>query len=265
MGLAAYAERFVLTYNCIEVENMAWYKDLFAAEDPAREDRYIENEESRREVGFVIEKLGLAPGMRILDLCCGRGRHLVDLMRCGYDAVGVDLSDYMLGECQKAAERDGVIPCLIRADMREPGFDSEFDAVINIFTSFGYLGSESPEKAAFRALKPGGKFLIDLNNRDWLMRVFQKSDWRENSDGDVTFCERCFDVISARLNARELTIYHDGRKAETSHSIRLYTYNELAAMLGKAGLQIEAVYGGFDSAIFDMNARRMIVIARKFA
>ena len=248
---------------------MAWYKDLFAAADPAREDRYIENEDSRREVDFVIEKLGLSPGMRILDLCCGRGRHLVDLLRRGYDAIGVDLSDYMLGECQKTADKEGMQPSLIKADMREIDFDSKFDAVISIFTSFGYLESEEEDQkvlnAVSHALKPGGYFFIDLNNRDLLMRVFQKSDSRENCEGDVTFCERSFDVVSSRLNARELTIYHDGRKAETSHSIRLYTYNELNVMIDKAGLQIEAVYGGFDSTPFDMDAWRMIVIARRCA
>ncbi|NLN75524.1 MAG: methyltransferase domain-containing protein [Armatimonadetes bacterium] len=75
---------------------MAWYEELFAKEDPARYDIYTESEASQRQVDFIIDALDLDQGARVLDLCCGQGRHLIDLARRGYDVVGLDLSEFML-------------------------------------------------------------------------------------------------------------------------------------------------------------------------
>ena len=244
---------------------MAWYEELFAGEDQLRS--YGESEASRNQVDFVIEKLAIQPGMRILDLCCGQGRHLIDLMRRRYDVVGLDLSAYMLDRCRKAAAKENIEPRLIRADMRELSFIAEFDAVINMFTSFGYLESEEEDQKVLdgvsRALKPGGRFLVDLLNRDWLMRNFRERDWEENSRGYIMLSERRFDSVTGRINAREITLHPDGRRTEISHSLRLYTYRELEEMLKKAELTIESVWGGFDSRPFTSTSNRMTVIATK--
>ena len=128
--------------------------------DPARFDKYIESDTSRSQVDFVIDKLALEPGAKVLDLCCGQGRHLIDLARRGYDVVGLDLSEYMLEECKAAAAVEGINPVLVHADMREIGFATEFDAVINMFASFGYLETDDEDQkvlnAASLALKGGG-------------------------------------------------------------------------------------------------------------
>jgi len=244
---------------------MAWYEELFAGEDQLRS--YGESEASRNQVDFVIGKLAIESGMRILDLCCGRGRHLIDLMRRGYDVVGVDLSAYMLDRCREAAAKENIEPRLIQADMRELSFIAEFDAVINMFTSFGYLESEEEDQKVLdgvsRALKPGGRFLVDLLNRDWLMRNFRERDWEENSRGYIMLSERRFDSVTGRINAREITLHPDGRRTEISHSLRLYPYRELEEMLMKAELSIESVWGGFDSLPFTSTSNRMMVIATK--
>ncbi len=246
---------------------MAWYKDMFANDDPARFETYAENETSRNQVDFIIDKLALEPGARVLDLCCGQGRHLIELARRGYDVVGLDLSDYMLDECKKAAAAEGISPALVHADMREIGFVSEFDAVINMFTAFGYLENDDEDQkvidAASLALKGGGLLLLDLLNRDWFMSILKPMDWHENSRGDLTLSERSFDPIAGRINAREVTIHSDGRRSERNHSIRLYTLTELNVMLKRAGLQIQQTYGDFDSNLLDYRSQRMIAIAQK--
>jgi cyclopropane fatty-acyl-phospholipid synthase-like methyltransferase len=246
---------------------MAWYKEMFASYDPARLEVYAESETSRQQVDFVIDKLALEPGARVLDLCCGQGRHLIDLARRGYDVVGLDLSEYMLAECKTAAAAEGVNPVLVHADMREIGYTSEFDAVINMFTAFGYLENENEDQkvidAASLALKGGGSLLVDLMNRDRLMNVFKPIEWHENPIGDLILSERDFDPITGRINAREVTIHSNGRRSERSHSLRLYTFNELENMLQQAGLTVQSTYGDFDSTPFNRGSRRMIVIARK--
>jgi len=246
---------------------MAWYTELFATEDPARFNLYGESEASRKQTDFVIDKLAVEPGDRVLDLCCGQGRHLIDLARRGYDVVGLDLSEYMLEKCKTSAAAEGICPTLVHADMREIPFTAEFDAVINMFTSFGYLETEQEDQkvlnAASLALKGGGRLLLDMINRDWLMANFQRLDWNENPRGDMILAERSFDSITGRIDAKEVTIHTDGRKTETNHSIRLYTYNEIDCMLQNAGLAIHSVFGSFDSSPYDFHSRRMIITACK--
>ncbi len=246
---------------------MAWYKEMFANEDPARFDKYVESDTSRHQVDFIIDKCALEPGAKVLDLCCGQGRHLVDLARRGYDVVGQDLSEYMLEGCKAVAAAEGVNPVLVHADMRQIGFTSEFDAIINMFTSFGYLETEDEDQkvlnAASLALKGGGSLLLDTLNRDWLMGVFKPLEWHETDRGDLVLSERNFDSKSGRIAAREVTIHSDGRRSELSHSLRLYTYSEIEKMFQQAGLTIKSSYGDFDSSPFDRKSRRMILVANK--
>lgn len=246
---------------------MAWYKKLFEGEDPLRLERYGEDESSRQQVDFVVEKLALQPGARVLDLCCGQGRHLLDLMRRGYDVVGVDLSDYMLGKCREFAAKESLEPCLVQADMREINFTAEFDAAINMWSSFGYLESEDEDQEVLdgvsRALKPGGRFLLDMINRDSLMRRYTERRWQENSRGDIILEDCRFDCVTGRNEVREIAIHPDGSRTENCHSVRIYTYRELEEMLKKAALTIQAVWGGWDSSPLTLEARRMIVVSVK--
>lgn len=246
---------------------MVWYKEMFASEDPARYEKYTESDSSRAQVDFVIDKLALEPGAKVLDLCCGQGRHLIDLARRGYDVVGLDLSGYQLEKCKAAAAAEGINPVLVHADMREIGYTSEFDAVINMFTSFGYLETTDEDQkvlnAASLALKGGGSLFLDLWNRDGMIGHFRPIEWHESQRGDLILSERQFDCVTGRCNNREVTIHHDGRRSERSYSLRIYTYNELDRMLQQAGLTITSVYGDYDSAPLGRQSRRMLVVARK--
>ena len=246
---------------------MAWYKEMFADEDPLRSDKYGESEKSRAQVDFVIEKLGIQPGDRILDLCCGQGRHLLDLMKRGYEVVGVDLSEYMLAKCREAAENEGLKPNLIQADMREISFESEFDAVVNLFTSFGYLEDDGEDQkvldAVSRALKPGGRFFIDMMNRDWLMRNYKEHMWDENERGDITIHDSRFDSLAGRTNVREMTILADGSRVENRHSLRIYTYREMEDKLNRAGMVIRSAWGQYDGEEFGYLSRGMMIISEK--
>lgn len=248
---------------------MAWYKELFETEDPLRFDLYGESEKSRAQVDFVIEKLALQPGDRILDLCCGHGRHLLDLMKRGYEVVGVDLSEYMLAKCREAAEMEGLKPNLIQADMREINFDSEFDAVINLFTSFGYLESDDEDQkvldAVSRALKPGGRFIMDIHNRDVFMARFLERSWSENSRGDIILEERWFDPMTGRNSAREITIHADGHRSERRNIVRFFAFTEIAKMLSQAGLKVRTVFGDWEGSEFTRTSKGMLIVSEKEA
>src|SRR3984893_10207108 len=119
--------------------------------------------ETRREIDFILRALRPAPGARILDVPCGYARHAVGLARRGFRVVGVDLSRAMLAEARRRfVERPRLT--FVRGDMRRIAFRAEFDAVVNLYTSFGYF-TPAQNRAVLRrlarALRPGGRILID--------------------------------------------------------------------------------------------------------
>jgi len=242
-----------------------WYRQFFGERYLEALGRHIEEARTIEEVGFVEKALGLEPKARILDLCCGHGRHSIELAARGYSVVGLDFDAPALGRAKEAAETRGVEVEFVQRDMRDIPFSREFDACINMFTAFGYLESEEEDlkvlQAVAEALKRGGKFLLDVINREWLMRNYQPQGWLENPEGGRLLEEREFDLLTSRNNVRWIYIQPDGSTWETHHSLRVYTLTELAQMLKRAGLRVETVYGGFHEEPYTIDSRRLIILA----
>ncbi|MCL5291451.1 MAG: class I SAM-dependent methyltransferase [Actinobacteria bacterium] len=140
---------------------MTWWRESFGR-------TYMKidvHETTAEEVETIIALLEIEPGAKILDLCCGYGRHAVLLAKKGYSVTGVDVSDLMLEAARtKARSERADIEC-VAADMRKLPFETKFDAVINLFTSFGYFDAETEDftvlEEVARVLKKGGT----LSNR----------------------------------------------------------------------------------------------------
>jgi len=116
-----------------------WYETFFDEHWLVISSQTHSQERSAAEAEFLIAELGLESGQRVLDLPCGHGRHSIELARRGLRVVGVDLNDAPLEMARAAAREFGVQLDLRRVDMREIEFREEFDAVINMWTSFGYF------------------------------------------------------------------------------------------------------------------------------
>ena len=220
------------------------------------------------QVDFVARALELPEGARVLDLCCGHGRHAVRLAQRGYRVTGLDISAYHLRLAKAAARKAGVAIGWIRGDMREiPREAGRFDAVINMFTAFGYFDTEEENQRVLdgvaRSLRKGGRFLIDTMNHDWLMRVFRDSDCSKRVDGSYVAEMRWYDIRTGRVIVEMLHFPPAGRPRRRWHSVRLYTYTELATMLSKAGLRVARSWGGFDGSELTMQSARLIVMAEK--
>ncbi len=245
-----------------------WYVDFFRegfyyrAWAPA--ERF---QRAEREVDFIVEALGLPAGASVLDLCCGEGRHAVELARRGYRMSGLDLSVFHLGLARQAAKKADVSVRWHRADMRDIPWDGEFDAVINMFTSFGYLESDEEDfkvlMAVARALKPRGRFLLDTINREMLVRHWEAHDWREGADDTLLLEDRYFDSLAGHQRNRVLSIEPDGTRREREIDLRMYTLKELADMLSRAGLMVRQTWGGFDGRDYGLDTLRMIVLSEK--
>lgn len=220
------------------------------------------------QVDFVVRALELPDGARVLDLCCGHGRHAVRLAQRGYRVTGLDISAYHLRLAKAAARAAGVPVELIPGDMREiPREAGRFDAVINMFTAFGYFDEEAENQRVLdgvaRSLQNSGRFLIDLLNHDYLMCVFRENDWQRRPDGSITLERRRYDVSTGRIANEWVWIAPDGKRRQHRFSHRVYTYLELAGMLSGAGLQPVRSWGNFDGQELTMQSPRMIVLAEK--
>lgn len=247
-----------------------WYVDLFREVYPER--WFEEGDElwaarSKAEVDFVERVLELRPGSCVLDLCCGHGRHAIELARRGYQVTGVDLSARALRRARREAREEGLDVRWQRCDMREIDFQEEFDAVINMFTSFGYFDSEEEDRRVLEcvgvALRPGGRFLIDFINRDRVIRFYQERDWRRAPDGSILLEERRWNALEGRNSAEITLIRPDGSRRRLRTVMRMYAATELAAMLASVGLTIRGVWGDFDGSELTLESVRVIVLAQK--
>ncbi|MBI2913566.1 MAG: methyltransferase domain-containing protein [Chloroflexi bacterium] len=236
----------------------AWFRRFVPRIDPAL---------TARQVEFIVEALGLPPGASVLDLCCGPGRHAVPLAQRGFAVTGLDLSAYHLRLARQAARQAGVGARWVQSDMREIPFATEFDAVINIFTSFAYFESDEEDFRVLTgvswALKPGGRFLIDTINREWLMRHFQPTRWEQLPDGSLHLERPRFDPLTSRVESEWILVTPSGRRETHTIRLRWYTLTEMAKMLSRAGMTVRQVWGGFDGQQYGLDSPRMIVLAQK--
>ena len=144
-----------------------WFEAAFGALYPVvYAHRTVES--AAPEARFALARTGVGRGDRVLDLCCGGGRHMVHLLQSGARVTGADYSAALLGRARAALA--GSDAALVRADMRRLPFAGVFDAVFSFFTSFGYFADEDDNLEAARemcrVLKPGGRLFMDYMHAD---------------------------------------------------------------------------------------------------
>ena len=248
------------------MDERPWYTEFF-------DDDYLRvflpllpDERTAAEVNGVVARLGLAPGARLLDLCCGHGRHAVPLAQLGYRVTGLDRSRRLLERAAALAAAQGQRVDLVAADMRRlPFADASFDAVVNLFNAFGYLEDEAQDELVLgevaRVLRPGGRFLQELANREAMVRDWHDSRVLRNDDGLVVLQERTLDLRASRELARYTLVGPDGRRTSRQVAIRLYTLTELAAMLDRAGLELLEVDGDLDGGPLELDSSFVVTLS----
>jgi ubiquinone/menaquinone biosynthesis C-methylase UbiE len=208
---------------------------------------------------------GCPDGGDLVDVACGFGRHAVPLARAGYRVVAVDRSQALLDEARRRAGGERW-PKLVRADYRElPLPDESFDAALNLFSSLGYLGDEDDTKVLGeirRVLRPGGRLVIEIMQRDALVLRFRDTGWHMVGEGRLLLEQRTFDPVAGVAQETQTLIEPSGERESRTFSLRVYTATELLAMLDRAGFEESRCYGDLSGGRFASDGR-LVILARR--
>jgi ubiquinone/menaquinone biosynthesis C-methylase UbiE len=241
----------------------AWWNDFFPLFRPIFSTLPVKL--TNAEASYTIKKLGLKSGSKFLDCPCGIGRISIPLARKGIRVTGVDITKSYLDELASKSRQLNLKISLIRSDMRKIKFDSVFDAVGNLWTSFGYFEKDSDNllvlKKFYRALKPGGKFLLHIINRDWIIKNYTSGSLIEI--GGIKALEERYLDYRKSINYSIWHFFDNGKETNIRSHLRMYSFHELHNMIRQVGfIDIEG-YGSMDDEPISRDNQMMYIIGRK--
>lgn len=220
-----------------------WWRSLFNALYLKTDGDVFENDRNTAEdVDLLVGSTGLGRDCRILDLCCGQGRHALELASRGFGRVtGLDRSRYLIRLARRRAEQRRLKISFHEGDARHLRLgEGQFGCACILGNSFGYF--ERPEddlavlEGVCRALAPGGVLVMDLMDGEWMRRHFEPRSWEWLDRTRLVCRERSLAEDGDRLISREIVIdAARGVIADQFYAERLYTKQRLQALLARAG------------------------------
>ncbi len=252
-----------------------WWRTLFNAMYLRTDGDMVENNEiTETEINAFLAAVPLAEDARILDLCCGQGRHLLSLARRGFKQLsGVDRSRYLIRLARRRARKEGFQIDLSEGDARK--FRAEpksFDCVTMLGNSFGFFESESDDaevlNSVLRVLKSGGALYLDLADGSWLRDHYEKRSWEWIDQNQFVCRERTLSEDGRRLVSREVVTHAEqGVIADQFYAERLYTREQIKVLLERAGFTHVVVHASYEPTTdrnqdLGMMGHRLIVSGR---
>jgi D-alanine-D-alanine ligase len=197
---------------------------------------------TKNEIGLLLNLININTNDKILDLCCGQGRHAIELVKMDYSNVeGIDCSSYLISVAKKRTLDLHLNIKLSEGDARNINLpDNSKDCVIIMGNSFGYFEREEDDNAVlcniFRILSPNGKLLLDIADGEWISKNFDKRSWEWIDNEYFVNRERTLSADSRRLITREVVINaKSGVIADQFYAERLYSFEDLQEKLAQIG------------------------------
>lgn len=216
--------------------------------------RYSFTMGTAQEVSYLVAALGLEPGMRVLDVGCGPGRHAHELARRGITCHGVDISERFVALAREHAPEGATFE---RGDARALAFDAEFDAVVSLCQGgFGLVLGAGEDLTVLdgmvRAIRPGGRLAVTAFNAYFQVRHHTEATW----DADAG-------VAHERTEVRD----EQGVAAEVDLWTACYTPRELRLLARLVGLRVDAISavepGAYGDAPPDTEHAELLVLATR--
>ena len=221
--------------------------------------RYSFTKGTRQEVDFLMDALELQPGMRVLDVGCGPGRHAHELARRGLTVHGIDISQRFVDLAQQDAPAGATFE---RRDARDLAFDGEFDVVICLCQgAFGLMTANGDDERVLggmaRALRPGGHLALSAFNAYFAVKYFAAGDDPGSTfDADTGVNHEHTEVRSETGEAKTVDLWTG-----------CYTPRELRVLCRIAGLTVDAIHsvepGGYGRVAPTTETAEFLVFAHR--
>jgi SAM-dependent methyltransferase len=225
----------------------------------------ISDEQTRAEADFIEKQLRLAASRKVLDVPCGNGRIAIELARRGFELTGADISTEFVSEAKRNSLAAGVDVDWQERDMRNLPWTNEFDGAFCFGNSFGYLDDDENTEflqAVSRSLKSGARFILDAPAvAECVLPNFQPSRSIEIAGIAVSIQHR-YDHEQGRM-FNDFTFTRDGVEDKRPSSQRVYTYQQLTALLHDAGFEVVSAYASLTEEPFKLGANRLLLVSEK--
>lgn len=214
-------------------------------------------EEAQVFMDNITHYLNMPENGTILDLACGKGRHSIYLNKLGYQVTGVDLSENSIAIANESSNETLQFKT---HDMREP-MNETFDAVFNLFTSFGYFDTYEDNIKTLKAIKDSineyGFGVIDFFNADFIIENLVAEETKEIDD--ITFNIKRF--VENKKIIKEIRFEDKGESFFFSEKVSAFTLSDFEAMLEDAGIYLLEIFGDYKlRKFYKTQSERLIMI-----
>ncbi len=243
--------------NITRPEDTDWYASWF--DTPYYHILYKDRDykEARFFIDNITAYLNLPEQAEVLDLACGKGRHSRYLNQLGYRVIGADLSQNSIDEA-KAYENETLH--FVVHDMREP-FEKKFDAIFNLFTSFGYFENDNDNLKTLEAIRDSlneyGFGVIDFMNADFVIPNLVPEEVKE-VDG-IAFHIKRFEIDGYIY--KEIRFEDQGKKYEFTEKVKALRLTDFERLMEEAGIHLLDVFGDYKLKKYHpLSSERLILL-----
>lgn len=243
------------------METTDWYSSWFDTHYYHTLYKHRDEEEAELFIRQLMSYLQLPMEAEVLDLACGKGRHALMLNRLGYRVTGADLSENSINAARQF-ENDRLQ--FVVHDMRDPLELNRFDAVLNLFTSFGYFDNKEDNCRVMQVvgtmLQPNGIFVIDFMNTHKVVRELVAHE-EKTIDGIHFGIKRW---VEGSHILKTIQIHEPGKTLAFTEQVQALTLDDFQELFSAGGFELIRTFGDFDLSDFNPEqSDRLILIARK--
>ncbi len=238
-----------------------WYENWFGNE-------YLtvyahrDEDEARQLVQLILTYINLDKNAKIIDLCCGQGRHVFLFAREGFEVFGFDLSRTLL-QVAKYKKDQSNNAFFIQADMRYIPAMHSFDFLLNLFTSFGYFETDIENKTVFQqfhqVLKTGGYFVFDYFHTPYIVANLER--YQSEQIGDLTVEQERF-IEGSRVQ-KIIRLNRQGKQSTFYESVKMYKPDQILKMMEETSLSVRYIFGDYKGSPLSEDSERIIIIGQK--
>lgn len=241
--------------------NRNWYEDWFGNEYLSVY-AHRDEDEARELIKLIFAYVNIDKNAKILDLCCGQGRHAYILSQEGYEVYGIDLSKTLL-QVAKYKNNQSMNTFFIQADMRKLPAVNSFNLLLNLFTSFGYFEEDEENKTVFKqfhqVLKSGGYFVFDYFNTPYIQANLER--YHSEQIGDLIVEQERF-IEGSRVQ-KIIRLNRNGKKSTFYESVKMYEKVKILEMMKETHLNVRYIFGDYAGSSLSETSERIIIIGQK--